>query len=131
MAFQLKSTLAPTSMKRQVLKPPKPLSVLEETFLLHLRSSSLESGLEREFRFAPPRRWRFDFAWPDKKIAIELEGGVYSSGRHVRAQGFENDCLKYNEAVLRGWRVLRFAGRQITNGAAINTTQELFCQREE
>lgn len=62
----------------------------------------------REYYFAKPRRFRFDMAWPDKKVAVELEGGVYTGGRHTRGSGYENDCLKYNLAVLKGWRVLRF-----------------------
>ncbi|HEC26715.1 MAG TPA: hypothetical protein ENI67_04815 [Gammaproteobacteria bacterium] len=61
-----------------------------------------------EYRFHGSRRWLFDRAWPDYKIAVELEGGVYSGGRHVRGKGFEGDCEKYNEAVKLGWKVYRF-----------------------
>lgn len=59
-----------------------------------------------EFRFCE-RRWRFDWAWPDQKVALEIEGGVYARGRHTRGKGYENDCRKYNAALLQGWRVLR------------------------
>jgi len=62
---------------------------------------------EREYRFAPPRRWRFDFAWPDAMVAVECEGGTWSRGRHVRGGGFERDCAKYNAAALAGWTVVR------------------------
>ncbi len=61
---------------------------------------------EREYRFCE-RRWRFDFAWPDAKVAVECEGGVWSRGRHVRGAGFEADCAKYNRAAADGWRVFR------------------------
>lgn len=61
-----------------------------------------------EYRFARPRRWRFDFAWPDLRIAVEIEGGVYTRGRHVRPGGYQGDIEKYNAAVLAGWRVLRY-----------------------
>ena len=61
-----------------------------------------------EHRFAAPsRQWRLDFAWPDRKVAIEIEGGVWSRGRHVRPKGFIDDCEKYNAATLNGWRVYR------------------------
>lgn len=60
-----------------------------------------------EFRFAPPRRWRFDFAWPQHKIALEVEGGVWTKGRHTRGAGFMADIEKYNEAACLGWRVVR------------------------
>ena len=74
---------------------------------------------QREFRFHPERRWRFDFAWPDRKVAMEVEGGVWSGGRHTRGAGFEGDCEKYNIAVLAGWKVLRVTARHIKSGAAL------------
>ena len=61
-----------------------------------------------EYYFARPRRFRFDLAYPDKMIAIELEGGVWINGRHNRGTGFINDCEKYNLACLLGWKVLRY-----------------------
>ena len=71
----------------------------------------------REHRFAPPRRWRFDFAWPAATggVAVELDGGAYTQGRHTRGAGFEADCEKLNEAAVRGWRVLRFTSGMLTN----------------
>ena len=84
---------------------------------------------EREHRFAPPRRWRFDFAWPVRRIAAEVEGGTWSRGRHVRGRGFEADCEKYNAAALAGWRVLRFTGDMVEDGRALGTIEEALCQR--
>jgi very-short-patch-repair endonuclease len=65
----------------------------------------------REYWFAKPRRWRFDFALVGPKLALEVEGGVFTRGRHVRPKGFISDCEKYNAATLLGWRVLRFVPR--------------------
>lgn len=65
------------------------------------------------------RKWRFDFAWPAVKVAVECEGGTHSGGRHTRGPGFEKDAEKYNAALLAGWRVLRFTQRQITSGEAL------------
>jgi len=76
-----------------------------------------------EFRFAPPRLWRFDFAWPDRKLAFEIEGGTFSRGRHTRGLGYEADCEKYAIALLLGWRVLRFTSKQITSGWAFDVLQ--------
>lgn len=62
---------------------------------------------EVEFRFHPVRKWRFDYSWPDKKVALEVEGGAYSGGRHTTGAGFEKDIDKYNAAALLGWTVVR------------------------
>ena len=74
-----------------------------------------------EFKFCTTRRWKFDFAYvtPTKKIAIEIEGGAWISGRHNRGAGFIADMEKYNHAALLGWRVLRFTPQQVLNGSAI------------
>ncbi|MCC6475013.1 MAG: hypothetical protein IT514_14870, partial [Burkholderiales bacterium] len=48
-----------------------------------------------EHRFHETRRWRFDWAWPDHRVAIEIEGGVWTAGRHTRGQGFLADIEKY------------------------------------
>jgi len=61
----------------------------------------------KEFRFHPKRMWRFDYAFPEHKIALEVEGGVYTQGRHTRPLGFLGDIEKYNTATLMGWRVFR------------------------
>jgi very-short-patch-repair endonuclease len=71
------------------------------------------SGYEIEYRFHPPRRWRFDFAWLDRKLAVEVDGGEWSRGRHTRGKGFSGDCEKMNQATIDGWRVLRFTGSEI------------------
>lgn len=60
-----------------------------------------------EYRFHPTRRWRFDFAWPADKIALEVEGGAFTRGRHTRGAGYLKDMEKYNAAVIAGWRVFR------------------------
>jgi len=60
-----------------------------------------------EYRFAPPRLWRFDYAWPGPGVALEVEGGALVRGRHVSGLGYFADMQKYNFAVLLGWSVLR------------------------
>ena len=64
-------------------------------------------GYEREYRFHKTRKWRFDFAWPDKKIAIECDGAIWTYGRHSRGSGIISDAQKYNEAILDGWKIFR------------------------
>lgn len=78
-----------------------------------------------EHRFHPVRKWRFDFAWPDMLLAVEIEGGTWANGRHNRAQGYEGDCEKYNAAVMVGWRVLRFTGDMVRDGRMAATLRQL------
>jgi len=60
-----------------------------------------------EHKFHPVRKWAFDYAHPATKVAIELEGGIWTGGRHTNGAGFTGDCAKYNEAALLGWTVFR------------------------
>jgi very-short-patch-repair endonuclease len=62
------------------------------------------ADLRREYAFHPTRRWRFDFASPLLKVAVEIEG----RGRHQTVAGVRADCEKYNSAAALGWRVFRF-----------------------
>ena len=94
------------------------MSKLEDTLAWYIKGLKMPRP-EREYRFHAKRRWRFDFAWPQYLLAVEVEGGVYSGGRHTRGSGFEKDCEKYNAATKLGWRVLRCTGKTIQNGTAI------------
>lgn len=86
---------------------------------LHIRVNGLPEP-EREYQFHPRRKWRFDFAWPEHRVALEVEGGIWSGGRHTTGAGFAADCEKYNEAALMGWTVIRVTGDHIDSGAAVD-----------
>lgn len=62
----------------------------------------------KELPFHDTRKWRFDYAIPSVKVAIEIDGGVWEYGRHNRPQGYINDMEKLNTAASMGWLVLRF-----------------------
>lgn len=98
-----KSALAQKS-KKITSKQPAATSSDMFTRLCH---SELHAECLREHRFYKPRKWRFDYALPYYKIAVEVEGGVWNGGRHIRPQGFLGDIEKYNTAALLGWRVFR------------------------
>ncbi len=100
------------------------MSALEDLLEQHIRLTGLPVPM-REFRFHPGRRWRFDFAWPRRKIAVEVDGGIYCRGRHVRGAGFERDAEKRNAAVMGGWRVLHFTPRQVKSGQAVQAIEAL------
>jgi len=59
-----------------------------------------------ELRFSAPRRWRFDWAWPELKLALEVQGGIFSGGRHVRGAALLKEMEKLNAAAIAGYRVL-------------------------
>jgi very-short-patch-repair endonuclease len=73
----------------------------------------------QEHRFHAVRKWRFDWAWPEAKVALEVEGGVWTGGRHTRASGFIGDIEKYNEATIAGWRVLRCVPSRLVSSETV------------
>lgn len=102
-------------------------SRLEDEFAAQIKLARLPEP-QREFRFIPPRKFRFDFAWPSPAIAIEIEGGIFAHGRHTRGVGFARDCEKHNLAVLAGWRVLRVTAKEIRSGQALRMVEEAMSQ---
>lgn len=73
---------------------------------------------EREYRFHSERKWLFDYAWPSYRCACEIEGGIWTRGRHTRALGYLRDMEKYNEAQKLGWRIFRFTPQELKKGIA-------------
>ena len=78
----------------------------------------------KEYKFHPTRRWRFDYAVPVHKIALEVEGGVWTGGRHTSPKGFLGDIEKYNTATLMGWRVFRTTPEGLYKQSTINMIKE-------
>lgn len=92
---------------------------------LALQFQALGIAVERECRFAPPRRFRFDFVLRDEMIAVEVEGGGWSGGRHTRGAGFKNDIEKYDIAARMGYTVYRCDPSMVTSGRAVETIKIL------
>lgn len=90
-------------IKTKIKKQP----TSKNDFFTILVKTDLKVECVKEHKFHPTRKWRFDYAIIEHKIAIEVEGGVWTQGRHTRPQGFLNDIEKYNTATIMGWRVLR------------------------
>lgn len=100
----------------------------------------VEAGIdcyERQYVFAPPRLWRFDFAFHVRgawRFAVEIEGGIYGrskggpcpwcgeqkKGRHMTVPGFIGDIEKYNEAHMLGWSVFRATPAMVRDGRAVD-----------
>jgi len=91
-------------------------------------------GLPRpvpEFRFHLKRLWRFDWAWvePQYRIALEVEGGVWNGGAHLRGKHFLSDVEKYNEASLAGWLLLRCTPQDMEDSSVFTLLHRAFDAR--
>jgi very-short-patch-repair endonuclease len=110
------------------------MSQLEQAFLTLMRWNGVNIPKpETQYRFAKPRRFRFDFAWPEHRVAVEIEGGTWRNGRHTRGAGYARDCEKYNLAVVNGWRVLRYTSNMLLDDSGVQVftdLQRLFDERE-
>lgn len=96
--------------------------VWEDLFAKQLQSIGLTQFL-RQYPFHGIRQWKFDFAFNELKLAIEIDGAVYTNGRHTRGKGFEEDCEKKAEAAILNWTVLNFSTGQVKSGYAIEMVQ--------
>ena len=85
---------------------------------------------DTEHRFCE-RRWRFDYAWPAHMVALEVEGGAWTQGRHVRGKGYINDMHKYNRATLDGWRVFRTTPDELMTNATAEMLKRALGRAEE
>ena len=83
-----------------------------------------------EYRFALPRKWRFDFAWLGDRVALEVEGGAWIQGRHTRGKGYVADLEKYSEAAARGWLVIRVTPQQLCTAYTIDLVRRAMEHRE-
>ena len=109
--------------KRRSVKGQRVQSEGEVTLARDLRV--LKIRFEKEYKFHPDRNWRADFWITGTKILIEVEGGVWSGGRHTRGKGFIADMEKYNAAAILGFKVLRFDTQQVKSGLAIKQIENL------
>lgn len=87
--------------------------------LLAMQLKALRIELEQEFKFHPKRKWRADFHIVGKKILVEVEGGIWSGGRHTRGKGYIGDMEKYNSAMALGYQVYRYSTEQVKSGLAL------------
>ena len=93
-------------------------TTLEDQFSDQITQAGLPAP-EREYRFHPSRRWRFDFAWPSWKLAVEVDGGTYARGRasgHTSITGMARDREKDAEAAILGWTTLRVDSKHVADG---------------
>lgn len=100
-------------------------SDLERLLAFQLRALGI-TDFEREYHFAESigRKWRFDFAFVDRKLAMEVDGAIWSGGRHVRGAGVERDAEKYSAAAALGWRVIRLTRSMVESGEGVRLVEQ-------
>lgn len=103
--------------KRPKVKGEKIPNEFEAKLARELKTLKIE--FEQEFEFHPKRKWRADFHLVGKKILVEVEGAIWSGGRHTRGKGYIGDMEKYNAATMMGFQVIRFSTDQVKSGHAI------------
>ncbi len=97
----------------RIVVVPGPHVVDRVVLLDALRAAVSCQVSDKEVTMIPGRRWKADLAWPDHKVALELQGGVFVGGHHVRGVGYEDDCQKILHATAAGWRVLPITWRML------------------
>ena len=107
--------IARAQKKKKITKPQS----TTDAFVL-LCKGELKRECVKEYKFHPVRKWRFDYAIPSALVALEVEGGVWTGGRHTSPKGFLNDMEKYNTATLMGWSVYRTTPEDLLTGKTID-----------
>jgi hypothetical protein len=129
MLRQLRQARAtPTPAKPRRRKAGDGQSGLEKRWFALWLSCGGERPVEQH-RFHPSRKWRLDFAWVDDLVAVEIHGGRWSGGRHVRGDGFADDRAKMNAALSLGWAVFELCDRDIGYEAVERVAETLFARR--
>jgi very-short-patch-repair endonuclease len=88
----------------------------------------MADGLPRfwqNYRFHAKRKFEIDLAWPDQKVGIEIDGGIFNGKAHGSVTGILRDLEKHNLLLLSGWRVLRYTPAQVRQGEAIEGLKQL------
>ena len=93
--------------------------------LLENHLNALNIPFTKEFKFYPDRKWQADFRIDGMPILVEVEGGVFTNGRHTRGEGYTKDCEKYSAAAVNGWFVIRGTTAQIKSGLVIQWIEKL------
>jgi len=89
----------------------------EANLLLQQHMDELRIPWVAEYKFHPTRKWRADYRL-GKSVLVEIEGGIYTRGRHSRGAGMEADIEKYNAAIALGYKLYRFSTGQVLTGKA-------------
>lgn len=81
---------------------------------------------EKEVKMIDGRRYRIDYAWPDLRLGVEIQGGVYTRGAHGSITGILQGYKKSNDAALYGWTLLYFTPAEMKSLTTINHIKKVY-----
>jgi very-short-patch-repair endonuclease len=116
-----------------------------DIFAAQLVQAGVRDQFTPEYQFHPTRKWRIDWAVVPMRLAVELNGGIFSrpvycnhcgspvtrtlangsvvaireGGRHNGSGGYMKDLEKINSLCCAGWRVLQFTSDAVVSGDAV------------
>ena len=106
-------------------RPSQAVPAAGESLLAQQLALSRIPGWQTQYRFLPPRRFRADFAWPQARLLVEVDGGGWMTGRHHRGPGYRGDRVRDALAMIADWRVLRVTPEQVASGEALGWIKAL------
>lgn len=112
------------SKKRLAVTVPRQVHAQEHGLFFGLLKREGLPLPETEFRFDDVRRWRMDFCWPSHRVGLEIDGAIWTRGRHTRGAGWLKDTEKLNAAASMGYRMLRASPQQLHDLALIATIRD-------
>ena len=96
----------------------------EDAFAFQLTAVGL-CDFMRQYRYAPPRKLRADFAWPASRLLVEVQGGIYTRQAHGSITGVLADIERLNAATLADWRMLRVTPDMVRSGEALGLVERV------
>lgn len=110
-----KNSVSKPRARRKTDEEKRPSNVIEIYMAAVMDDFGIPARMYQYLFARPERQWEADFAWPDARLIVEIDGALYTQGRHVRGDGREKDMERDNWCVMHGWRVLRFSTGQVRN----------------
>lgn len=97
-------------------------SAPEELLAFQLKAVPEKPLFERQFRITPARKFMADFYFSNVKgmpLVVEVDGGIWTGGRHVTGRGVESDCEKSSLIAAMPARLMRVTPNLVRNGKAL------------
>lgn len=99
------------------------IAMIAASFQATLKRHGLPAAVP-EHRIAG-RKFAYDWAWPDLRVVLEVQGGVHSRGAHARPWGILRDMEKANFAAVNGYHTLFFTPQQLCSAETMTLLDQV------